>query len=231
MHHRARGNDSVEDVFLNIAGMFAAVVAIVPTSRGNDFEQAVEACKKDPMTDQDCPSVSTLEAATKANVENNMWALLAVAVLGVLASFFIARRLRRADPDYKEPRWGFWVAGPILVAAAATFIWATEWFIDHAHYIAAVGLFVCILIVAVANATRGEEKKVPASLKVANRYAWIAWTMVLVAAVGAGLLAFDQISLFLLEIVIALLFAVFWAVQTFERLPAAARRKTANGST
>jgi hypothetical protein len=34
----------VEEVFLNLGGMFAAAVAIVPTSRGEDYETAVRAC-------------------------------------------------------------------------------------------------------------------------------------------------------------------------------------------
>lgn len=213
-----KGTTVVEDVFLNIAGMFAAVVAVVPTSRGHDFEEAVRACKKE-TADQNCPSVQALTEATEASVKNNVAALIAVAVLGLLATILIARRLKRAAPAYREPAWGFWVAVPILLALAVAFFAFTEWFINHAHYVAAVGLFVCILVVAMENATRGEGKRLPSSLKVSNRYSWIAWAMVVVAGGGIVLLVAGAISLFILEILVALLFAVFWAVQTVEQLP------------
>lgn len=213
-----KGTTVVEDVFLNIAGMFAAVVAVVPTSRGHDFEEAVRACKKE-TADQNCPSVQALTEATEASVKNNVVALIAVAVLGLLATILIARRLKRAAPAYKEPAWGFWVAVPILLALAVVFFKSTEWFINHAHYVAAIGLFVCILVVTMENATRGEVKRLPSSLKVSNRYSWIARTMVLLAAGGIILLLAGIITLFILEILVALLFALFWAVQTVEQLP------------
>src|SRR2546423_15387302 len=41
-----RGTNAVEDVALNLAGMFAAVVAIVPTGRGEDYRKALAACEK-----------------------------------------------------------------------------------------------------------------------------------------------------------------------------------------
>ena len=41
-----KGTTPVEDVFLNLGGMFAAVVAIVPTSRGVDHRTAVRACEQ-----------------------------------------------------------------------------------------------------------------------------------------------------------------------------------------
>jgi hypothetical protein len=40
-----KGTRPVEEIFLNLGGRFAAVVAIVPTSRGSDFRTAVAACR------------------------------------------------------------------------------------------------------------------------------------------------------------------------------------------
>ena len=46
----------------------------------------------------------------------------------------------------------------------------------------------------------------------------IAWLMIGVAGIGAALWVTGVISLFWLEIAVALLFAVFWAVQTAEQM-------------
>jgi hypothetical protein len=52
-----------------------------------------------------------------------------------------------------------------------------------------------------------------------DRYAWLAWAMVVVAVVGIVLVINNAFALFWLEIVVALLFVVLWTVQTFEQLP------------
>jgi hypothetical protein len=41
-----RGGNVPEEVFLNLGGMFAAGVAVVPRSRGTDYRTAVEACRR-----------------------------------------------------------------------------------------------------------------------------------------------------------------------------------------
>jgi hypothetical protein len=119
-------------------------------------------------------------------------------------------------------------------------LWKSEkWFIDYAHYVAAMGLFVCIVVVAVANALRREGNQPGGTSALGqalnavgaaggvlirsprrfDRYAWLAWLMVGTAAVMGVLLFFHVTSFFWLEIVVALLFAVFWMVQTIEQLP------------
>jgi len=240
-----KGTSTLEDVLLNLAGMLAAVVAIVPTSRGNDFDEAVRACRdgstqrltEQTSTDLNCPTVQALVDATRANVENNMIALLIAGLLGFVASAFLARSDKTRDHADKFGRserwWGFVVAALIFVAAATTFLLATEWFIDRAHYIAAIGLFACIVLVAITNAVRRDDKEPTLTReglkdcrdallrppKRIDRYAWIAWAMVGVAVLGTLLFALDAISLFLLEILVALLFAVLWTVQTIDQRP------------
>lgn len=234
-----RGTTDVEDVFLNFGGMFAAVVAIVPTSRGEDYRAAVRACEQadSPLltqkasTDLDCPTVLGLFDATRANVENNMVALLVVGVLGLLATLLFARRDKskhRVDPsDVRKFWWGFGAAAIVLAVGGVAFWAYTEWFIDHAHYLAAVGLLACIVVVAMANALRRQRTQRgdasadrtlhDALVRSPDYYAKIAWAMVGVAAVGTLLMFVNVISLFLLEIVVAALFAVFWMVQTVEQ--------------
>jgi hypothetical protein len=238
-----KGTTGVEDVFLNLGGMFAAVVAIVPTARSADYRTAVRACTEgagplltqQASTDLDCPTVRALAEATRANVENNMVALLVVGALGLLATALFALREK---PEHRVDRkevlrswWGFGVAFVMFAIAAVAFLASTEWFIDHAHYLAAAGLFLCIFVVAVTNALRRQRKhrgaaggqtmrEVPGALiRSPDRYAWIARAMVVGAVGGIVLWRVDVITLFWLEIVVAALFAVFWMVQTIEQLP------------
>lgn len=39
-----KGTRGLEDILLNIAGMLAMIVALVPTSRGKDFEAVLKSC-------------------------------------------------------------------------------------------------------------------------------------------------------------------------------------------
>jgi hypothetical protein len=41
-----QGMNDAENTFLNLGGMFAIVIAIVPTGRGPDFDTAVQACRQ-----------------------------------------------------------------------------------------------------------------------------------------------------------------------------------------
>jgi hypothetical protein len=244
-----KGTNVVEEVFLNLGGMFAAVVAIVPTSRGEDYETAVRACKQaaGPLltqkasTDLDCPTVQALADATTANVENNMVALLIVGLLGLVAAVLFALRDRKWLGAVFW--WGFGSAFVVWAVGGVAWWASAEWFIDHAHLLAAGALFFCIIVVAVANALRHEGTQLggaSAMDKMLNAvgaaggalirsprrfdpYAWLAWLMVGAAGVMGVLLYFHVISLFWLEIVVTFLFAVFWIAQTIERLPRRAR--------
>lgn len=257
-----KGTTLAEEVLLNIGGMFAALVAVVPTSRGPDFESAVKACAEADsalLTERaaaraDCPTTQALQAATRDNVDNNVWALLALGVLGLIGAVYFSRldaRRRRAalGPAFW---WGMAAAVAVWAAAAATFTMSFTWFLKSAHGLAALGLFGCILAVTVVNAVRTEKDRTdtgPAeahgplqqagsamvrSPRKLDGYAVIAWVMIGVAVAGLFLLWREIISLFVLEIVVALLFAAFWLVQTVDRLPkdtaaAPARPPSADG--
>src|SRR5262249_6592518 len=107
---------------------------------------------------------------------------------------------------------------------AGAFALSRPWFIDNGHYIAAVGLLVCIVVVAVANALRRDPERQEklnavsgALVRSRDLYAWFARIMLGAAAVGIVLWLLDWISVFLLEIVVAAFFAAFWMMQTIER--------------
>ena len=230
-----RGTNDLEDVFLNIGGMFAAVVAIVPTARSKDYVTALRACAHtggSPLTHRgsptlDCPTVEALAKATRDNIENNMTALLVVGVLGLVATVLFALRYRGAGspPQGLRPTgWGFALALLVWGAGAVGFWGYLDWFIDHAHYVAAGGLFVCIVVVAVANAFRRQAPQARNKLHAIARatrdpYGWLGLVMVGVALVMGVLVLRHVVSLFWLEVSVAFLFLVFWTVQTVEQLP------------
>ena len=168
-----KGTRPAEDVLLNLGGVFAALVAIVPTPRGKDHETAVAACKQagSPLltekasTDLKCPTIQVLEDATRANVENNLFALLIVGALALLATVLFALSRRRSDKsvDRNESKlWsvmGFVAALAMWLAGLVAFVWYIDWIVDYGHYLTALGLLLCIFFVAVVNARRYREEQ------------------------------------------------------------------------
>jgi hypothetical protein len=243
---------AIEDIFLNLGGVFAAIVAIVPTARDADYRAAVRACREagTPLltekasTGLDCPTVQALEDATKANVDNNLFALLVVGAVALLVSAVVAWRdgtlKRQADGDAAKAQaeflWGFGVALGLWLAVLIARLASLQWAIDNGHWIAAVLLFVCILVVAWQNSRRvksvqpgdgSQERKSPmrrsldavGELTDLRRRDWYIWARLtlLVAALAFVLWWFaDLITLFWVEAAVFVFFMVFWAVQTFE---------------
>jgi hypothetical protein len=161
-----KGMNTVEDVALNLAGVFAVIVAIVPTGR-SDYEAALLACQKADtplLAELDCPTVQALADATRANVDNNLFALLAVGAIALLLSLVVAGRDGTFKPEAaKDTKKNF-----MLVFGVALGLWlailiarwvSLEWMIGNGHWIAAVLLFLCIFVVAVANARRVQKEE------------------------------------------------------------------------
>jgi hypothetical protein len=237
-----QGTTLVQDISLNLGGVFAALVAIVPTARDADYRAAVRACREagTPLLTQkalsgrlDCPTVQALEAATKANVDNNLWALLVVGAIALVAVLVFAWRdgtlNRQADGDaLRKFWWGFAVVLVLWLAVLIARVVSLQWVIDNAHWIAAVLLFVCIFVVGVVNARRVKGQSLVDAVgetvgdliavrRRRDRYIWIARLMLLVAAVTLVLWwIFHLITLFWVEAAVFVFFMVFWTVQTFE---------------
>jgi hypothetical protein len=219
-----RGTSDAEDVLLNLGGMFAVMVAVVPTARGADYQTAKRLCDK--ATDNlpsgvDCPTIKALAAATRANVGNNMIALLVLGLVGLLVVGGLLARHRQWARLGLVAWVGVGAAIVIYLTALVTFFAARDWFIDHAHFIAASSLAVCIIGVAIANAYRRHPKGSPKATP-RNRYSVVAVAMIVVSVVGAILFFTGAISLFWLEIAVAAMFLVLWTVQTVEQSQLAA---------
>jgi hypothetical protein len=191
-----KGSSQAEDILLNLAGMFAPVVAFVPTPGSGS-----------------CMSVPDISHDRNANVANNMFALLAVGALGLVILIVLVVRAAMRGAEFSPLAIaGYCVAAALWIVAAFVFGLARHFFIENAHYTAAIAMFVCILVVAAINGFEPTTNR-----KAKPVYLGIAAAMVLAAIVIgiAGLLGWDYWVL-AIEIALISLFAIFWATQTIE---------------
>ncbi|MBE1878774.1 hypothetical protein [Myceligenerans pegani] len=214
-----KGRDG-EDVLLNFAGMMAFLAGVVPTPLRPD------ACAGEPYC---------LEVPER--VANNVGALLiaGLAVL-VLATWPRRRHLVRRDGWDLWATWAVWA-----VVAGWHLAWPTS-FLGWAHYVAAVLLFLCLIAVAWVNGrdvavTSGPDERTRGLSpdRYRRTYRVVAVAMLAVLIVGLGVhfgfrasgWALPPQTLFTVEALLLLLFAVFWVLQTIEfweiGLPAKAR--------
>jgi len=211
-----RGNTDAEDILLNLAGMFAPVVALVPT----------------PGTGS-CGSVLTTADNRDVNISNNMFVLLAVGAAGFvfLAVIAIVGRVRHGSWPPRLSLIGYALTLAVWGYAVVTFAWLRAFFRDTAHYSAAIAMFVCFLAVVILDAVNYKVQMepavaahpVPAKVKATflswrNPYAVIALVMI-ADAIGWGIagLVFNWSHWIIwIEATLIALFAVFWGWQTSE---------------
>ncbi len=195
-----KGNSEREDVLLNVAGMLAPVVALVPTpGKGT------------------CHSAAVTLSDTRANVGNNMLALMVVAAVCLLITGYI---LFRTAPEFKYLA-GLAVAGIIIVGAIGCFFLNRDGLIKVAHYSAAVAMFVCIVGVVLLNAYQFGRKatgQTGSKPPPPNRYFTIAVAMVagpVLMWLADLVWGWDHAVLWI-EGLLIVLFALFWLIQTQE---------------
>ena len=204
-----KGREGPEDLMLNLAGMLAPLVALVPTPisvpvAGFEVERR------------------TVPAALVPAVENNVAALL---VLGVVGLAFAAATV--GDGAYRSAHLrGIAAAGVLLVGLAVWFGFGRESFLEYAHYSAAVPMFGLIVGVAVVNARHAREGAVVPRLGAATyrrAYAAVATAMGVTIVVAGVFFLLDSTGhrpfpswLFWVEVVLLALFAAFWVFQTAE---------------
>ncbi len=211
-----KGSRLGEDALLNFAGFLAFVVALIPTGSSGVCQPWL-------------PSVADPFGATA----NNMAALFAAAAAGT--GFYLAMQRWRprqpaptcagstcsAAPDgWKraaqvlaaiEP-WLPRVLFGLVLTGGALLFWPA--FRDRAHVIAATALFLAITLVAVYHACYA---KAAARTHRARFYAWVALLMLLTVTLAVVLLiAGAYYGVFIVEVLLILLFGVFWGVQTWD---------------
>jgi hypothetical protein len=193
-----KGSTEREDVLLNLAGMCAPVVGLVPTP---DFDQ--------------CGSVVTDTTNRAVNIANNVTALLvagglALLLLAVLALPSLRHGIHRPS---RTALAGFAIATGLYVGTVLVFVLARDWFDAHAHDVAAIAMFSFVFLNVCLNALHLRGAGSPRL----NRYAVVAALMVLAVVVNVGLaVAGSPYALLGLEASLIVLFAVFWVCQTAE---------------
>jgi hypothetical protein len=193
-----KGSGRAEDIILNVAGLLAPLVAVVPTP--------------DPGT---CDSVPINRGTIADNVANNVTALLVVGFLttAFAVALVCSSRTRRTT---RAQVIALGAAAAVLVGGSLWFDIARTSFIRHAHDVAAVSLFACIVIVVLLNGR--DQRRMAGRGGYALRYLTIALAMLGAAAVLLGIrFATDWVYWrLLLESILIVLFAVFWGIQTRE---------------
>lgn len=203
-----KGSTTLENVLLNIGGMFAPVVALVPT----------------PGPGQ-CRSVDYLSNNASPYIRNNIWALFAVGVLALLLSVWIRRDAKSAEEGGDE-RWGLaqdkalLASGAILIVGVVWFAVSRSSFENKAHYLAAVTFFALIIWIVALNALHAARNPLTDEL-LKKRVTWIYRTIavLMVIFVVYGVIGWWrdwQYSLLHVEVALILLFLAFWITQTKE---------------
>jgi hypothetical protein len=188
-----RGSTDLEDVLLNLAGMFAPVVAFVPTPGAGD-----------------CGVVRGTTEHIHDNVTNNMVALF---VVGGVALVILAVLSSKALPS-RASQVGYGVAAAVWLGGLVVFLSDDgDFFVSNAHDAAAGLMFACIFLVVCIN-TREYRDKGPAT-SVRNRYGVIAVAMGIsvVLFLIATAVHWDYRVLGI-EVALISLFAAFWLIQT-----------------
>lgn len=199
-----KGNSEPEDVLLNLAGMLAPGVAFVPT-------QLRAGCAARPM-----PTIPESAVVTP------MLALTITGGLAAVAAVALALWQRGGT-------LGLWdrvgIAGAVVVLAggAGWLALHRQSFLSHAHDVAAVPMFLCIVVVVWLN-SRDVQREIrtdparAAAPRYVPVYRAIALLMLaaLVVTVLLRLLTSWTYTVLAVEVVLLVLFAVFWVVQTAE---------------
>jgi len=193
-----KGSTEPEDILLNVAGMLAPAVALVPTPGQGS-------CRSVPATFSD-PS---------ANIANNM---LALYIVGAPCLLLVAVFVLRNKAEFKYVA-GLATAAAVFVGGIVWFFWNRDGFKSGAHYTAALAMFLCIIVVVIVNARQYHRKPATESKPASrNPYALIAVAMVVLPLLLAAynwIFGWDHAVLWIEGVLIAL-FALFWISQTKE---------------
>ena len=209
-----KGRAGWEDTMLDLAGMLAPVVALVPTPL------------PDARDDVDCAAGVTkcIPPEYVAGVENNIGAL---AILGLIALAFAWFSAGRKVREESATRYGLAAAMLTWAVFVATFLAAPGFFLSVAHYAAAIPFFLLIAAVAYLNGRRAPARRHVAVMTPSSygrAYRTISGLMIFTLVLTGGYYAVAAAvgtapwfaTIFAVEALLLVLFVVFWILQTAE---------------
>lgn len=204
-----RGRTKGEDFCLNVAGMLAPVVALVPTSgTGTCFSIPLSA---EPTNTPEAQQALTvwIQANVNSTIQNNMSALFIAGFFAVALILIIGRRHPKMTLDSPTTRFTYSLLLTIALLFIGTLLFIySDAFEDNAHYFAAIVMFIFLGIVVFIN----ERDCQTTTYK--RLYRWI-WSLMLLS-LAVLLMKLDHKILWL-EILEITLFAAFWVVETKEQ--------------
>lgn len=218
-----KGRNAAEEVLLNVAGAFAFIVALVPTSEnvcgpGNDSSTCVD---------------EVYVTGTQDLIRNNVPSLLIGLALAVLLVVAFLRLLNKRDTDTSIAWSTIWSFGTIVLFVVGGWIWYANGrssFEENAHGAAAVALFLFVWLAVLVNTgvsrrlspERAEQlgaphDTLPASAQYRQGYTAVLVAMVVVAVIGFVLnQAGEDTWVFWLEVGEIACLALYWVLQTVE---------------
>jgi hypothetical protein len=227
-----KGNTHFEDLLLNFAGLFAPLVALVPTN------PAPTSC-----------GVTLGETDRELNIANNVGAFLilgfaAVVLLGVLGAIDLLRHDQKKKPSLLD-FIGFSGTAVFFIGTLLLFWRNRPWFLEHTHNYSAITMFVLIGINVLINGYNLYQTRAhphPANrlqpgvarldeVSRFNRYVNLGILMVVAAAFILLVIKprWRQWN-FALEATEIVLFAIFWVLQTVELWHQGLRPKVAESA-
>lgn len=189
-----KGTHAWEDTWLNFAGVFAPVVAFVPTLLPGEAN----------LTD----------SAVLTQLANSMTALFFAGGSGIAVAFILRGRAQLPREGRPE-RWRVWGTIAIYLIGLVLFVFFRATFTGRAHGIAAGLMFLSIAVAVLHTAFRRELRDT------SLRPTYIALALVMVATlVVAVIVLWGGTDLFHFVLVVELIeivaFVTFWILQTRE---------------
>lgn len=199
-----KGSNDTEDVLLNLAGILAFIVAMVPTSR------PVLLCGNADLS------------IGGQSVTANVWAVTIALVASRAASWWMYRHTGTAPRRSTLGKVATWAQRAVLVVGIATFVVVPTWFTANAHGVAAVVMFSAIILTVLITAFvagNQDDSKCPHRRRYQEIYQAISAAMglTLIAAVVLHqvLDGFNH-AILVVEAALIVEFAAYWMVQTIE---------------
>jgi hypothetical protein len=204
-----RGSNDTEDVLLNLAGILAFIVAMVPTSR------PVLLCGR-----------------IAVNIGNqsallNVWAVAIALALSRVASWWMYRHTGTGQRRSALGTAAVWVQRALLAVGVVALVLAPDWFRANAHGIAAVTMFTAIILtVGIAAFVAGNRRRYRVIYQ--GILAAMVLTLVAVVCLHQILDGFNH-AVIVAEAALIAEFGVYWVVQSIELWGTTARETTSDG--
>jgi hypothetical protein len=202
-----KGSSDTEDVLLTLAGMLAFIVAMVPTTRPLLF------CGRYGLP---------AEYDVKHAITNNVWAVVIALAIARVASWWLYRRTNTTAPKSVLGTVSMYISRAMMALGLVALIFLRNWFDANAHGVAAVIMFLAIIVTVVTTAflvSRQDDAKSPHRHLYYVAYQGIAAAMIVtLTAVVVLHFALDSWNHWVIVVETALIFefTVYWIIQTIE---------------